>query len=317
MNTRKTKPQRRKPKFNNVEDLVFGNSDMKDNNPISIKLSDITVPKSQPRKYFSEEAMNELTTSIAEDGILQPLLVRPQGKGKYELVAGERRYRAAKINNLTEVPVIIREMTDKQAHKFALTENLHRQDLNPVEETEGILNLLALEIEGSPQDVISLLNKRSKNIRKKNDNTEAYIDIRQEEITKIEDFFQKLGKFDIESFRVNRLPLLNLPEHILETLREGKVAYTKAKIIAKINDLTLQEKILEETIQEKLTTTDLKQRIKSLHIPENKQKEKSLYDRFDVTYKQVRKQKGLWKDSKKKRKLESLLKQLEKLLDES
>ena len=316
MSTRKTKPQRRKPKFNNVEDLVFGNSDVSDSNPISIKLSDITLPKSQPRKYFSEEAMDELTTSIGEDGILQPLLVRPQGKGKYELVAGERRYRAAKINNLAEVPVIIREMTDKQAHKFALTENLHRQDLNPVEETEGILNLLALEIEGSPQDVISLLNKRSKNIRKKNDNTEADIDIRQEEITKIEVFFQKLGKFDIESFRVNRLPLLNLPEHILETLREGRVAYTKAKIIAKINDLTLQKKILEETIEEKLTTTELKKRIKSLQIPENKQKEESLYDRFDITYKKVRKKKKLWQQPKKQKKLESLLKQLEKLVED-
>ena len=86
--------------------------------------------------------MESLVESVGREGILQPLLVRPVGD-KYELVAGERRYRAAQECSLKEVPVTIREMSDPQAIQYALTENLQREDLNPIEETEGILDLLS------------------------------------------------------------------------------------------------------------------------------------------------------------------------------
>jgi ParB family chromosome partitioning protein len=100
--------------------------------------------------------MQYLVESIKSEGILQPLLVRPVGK-KYEVVAGERRYRAALEAGLTEVPATIREMTDDQAVQYALVENLQREDLNPVEETEGILSLLSLRLECDIAKVTSLL----------------------------------------------------------------------------------------------------------------------------------------------------------------
>jgi ParB family chromosome partitioning protein len=100
--------------------------------------------------------MQSLVESIKSEGILQPLLVRPVGK-KYEVVTGERRYRAALEAGLTEVPATIREMTDDQAVQYALVENLQREDLNPVEETEGILSLLSLRLECDIAKVTSLL----------------------------------------------------------------------------------------------------------------------------------------------------------------
>src|SRR5512136_1925538 len=103
-----------------------------------VPVASIVPAKYQPRHYFDEGAMQELTASVREHGILHPLLVRPAGIGQYELVAGERRYRAARAVGLTEVPVVVREMTDSQAVQYALVENLQRQDLNPLEETEGI-----------------------------------------------------------------------------------------------------------------------------------------------------------------------------------
>ena len=100
--------------------------------------------------------MQSLVESIKSEGILQPLLVRPMGK-KYEVVARERRYRAALEAGLTEVPATIREMTDDQAVQYALVENLQREDLNPVEETQGILSLLFLRLECDIAKVTSLL----------------------------------------------------------------------------------------------------------------------------------------------------------------
>ncbi|MDZ8029451.1 MAG: ParB/RepB/Spo0J family partition protein [Nostoc sp. DedQUE11] len=125
--------------------------------PQSMPLEQITLPATQPRRYFDPEALKQLTESIKQHGILQPLLVRPIDGGKHELVAGERRYRAATELALTEVPVVIRELDDNAAFQLALVENLLREDLNPVEETEGILQLLALKLGRSIQEIPPLL----------------------------------------------------------------------------------------------------------------------------------------------------------------
>ncbi|MBK1987645.1 ParB/RepB/Spo0J family partition protein [Sphaerospermopsis aphanizomenoides BCCUSP55] len=122
-----------------------------------VKLQDIHLPPQQPRHYFDPQALTELVASVKQHGILQPLLVRPLTGGKYELVAGERRYRAATEVGLEEVPVVVRELSDDQAFQLALIENLQRQDLNPVEETEGILHLLAIRLESDVEAVKSLL----------------------------------------------------------------------------------------------------------------------------------------------------------------
>ncbi|MBD2533172.1 ParB/RepB/Spo0J family partition protein [Nostoc flagelliforme FACHB-838] len=132
----------------------------------TIKLSDIVLPQHQPRRYFDPQALKELVSSVKQHGILQPLLVRPLGGGKYELVAGERRYRAGQEAKLEVAPVVVRELTDDQAFQLALIENLQREDLNPVEETEGILHLLGIRLHCDVEAVKSLLY-RMKNAHSK------------------------------------------------------------------------------------------------------------------------------------------------------
>lgn len=124
--------------------------------PQNISIDAIQLPQSQPRRYFDTEKISQLALSIQEHGILEPLLVRPQGEA-YELVAGERRFRAAKMVGLEEVPVVIREFDDQEALQISLVENLIREDLNPIEVTEGILQLLSLRLKQSTNDVVSLL----------------------------------------------------------------------------------------------------------------------------------------------------------------
>jgi ParB family transcriptional regulator, chromosome partitioning protein len=125
----------------------------------TIALDQISLPPNQPRRYFDSEALKQLTESIKQHGILQPLLVRPLDGEKHELVAGERRYRAALSIGLKEVPVVIRELDDNAAFQLALIENLVREDLNPVEETEGILQLLALKLGRNVEEIPPLLRR--------------------------------------------------------------------------------------------------------------------------------------------------------------
>lgn len=108
----------------------------------TLPLSEIEPDKEQPRKKFDEEALGELASSIAEHGVLQPILVRPSPTGGYLIVAGERRWRAARMAGLTEIPAAIREITDAQAMEIALIENLQREDLDPVEEAMGYKQLM-------------------------------------------------------------------------------------------------------------------------------------------------------------------------------
>lgn len=108
----------------------------------TLRLSDIEPNKTQPRKNFDPEALKTLADSIRQNGVIQPLLVRAMADGTYQIVAGERRWRASKMAGLTEVPVFIRELTDLQAHQIALIENLQRENLNPIEEANGYSELI-------------------------------------------------------------------------------------------------------------------------------------------------------------------------------
>jgi ParB family chromosome partitioning protein len=132
----------------------------------SIPLEQIILPPTQPRRYFDSEALKQLTESIKQHGILQPLLVRPINGEKHELVAGERRYRAALEAGLKEVPVVVRELDDNAPFQLALIENLLREDLNPVEETEGILQLLALKLGRSVEEIPPVLYRLQREQKK-------------------------------------------------------------------------------------------------------------------------------------------------------
>ncbi|BAU67484.1 parB-like partition protein (plasmid) [Stanieria sp. NIES-3757] len=264
--------------------------------------------------------------SIREHGILEPLLVRPLPDNKedtspgvspgvhdvrYELVAGERRYRAAEAPGLKEVPVIIKELTDSEALQLALIKNLQREDLNPVEETEGILQLLAIKENIAVDEVISRLyrmyNEVKGNVNSSNPNVRV-----NEFDDSVKAIFDSLGRMNWESFVKNKLPLLKLPEDILEALRSGRIEYTKAKAIASVKDEELRQQLLEDAITNSLSLSQIKEKVKALKPTKEKEE---LRNRFETTIKEANKSKQLWQDPKKRKKLESLLAQLEQLIE--
>ena len=126
-----------------LEALFAENAVEEQGKTVSLRIAEIEPNRAQqPRKQFDEDALAELAASIAQHGVLQPLLVRPLSGGNYQLVAGERRWRASRMAGLTEVPVVVREMTDQEAAELALIENLQREHLNPMEEALGFQTLM-------------------------------------------------------------------------------------------------------------------------------------------------------------------------------
>lgn len=124
-------------------DVLFAQNTLEDDaRAVSLPIEEVVPNREQPRRQFDEDALAELSASIAQHGVLQPLLVRPMPDGTYQLVAGERRWRASRMAGLTEVPVVVREMTEQQAAELALIENLQREDLNPMEEALGYRTLM-------------------------------------------------------------------------------------------------------------------------------------------------------------------------------
>lgn len=276
----------------------------------NIVISEIHLPQQQPRRYFSPQAMESLINSVGKHGILQPLLVRPLEVGKgYELVAGERRYRAAQAVGLVKVPVIIRELSNHDAIQVGLLENLQREDLNPVEETEALLQLLCMSLMSSKEEVVSLLNQVAHIKKQDGELTNNVIRTQWE---KIEQVFKVVGRLTPDSFRSNRLPLLNLPNDILDALRQGQIEYTKARIIAQLKDKEQRNKLLEKAIEANLSVTQIREWVKSLKLPE--ENKDNLAERVKSTYKRI-KQSKLWEDSKKRKTLERLLGQIDELLD--
>jgi len=274
-------------------------------------LTDIKLPDYQPRQYFDESKLEELAQTIKQHGVLEPLLVRKLANhNQYELVAGGRRYRAASKAGLTEVPVIVRELSNEQAIEIAIIENLQREDLNPVEETEGIINLLAKRLNIRTEEVSPLLHQLQKQLRGRSANNV----IGSSKTELIQSVFDSLGLMELDSFISNRLPLLNLPKDILEALRAGKIEYTKAKAIARMADEKTRIQLLEEAIASSLSLSQIQELVKAEQEPKQ---ESELKTRFDTTYKQAKKAKKLWNDAKKRKQLESLLAKLEKLIAES
>ncbi len=131
--------------FDDIEEHVVAEEPKKNQETGGVKmfkLRDIEPNPEQPRKYFEKEKLEALASSIKEHGLIQPIVVKPQSNGMYQIVAGERRWRAAKLAGLTEVPCVEGEYTEKQVMELALVENLQREDLNPIEEAEGYRKLM-------------------------------------------------------------------------------------------------------------------------------------------------------------------------------
>ena len=183
-------------------DALFLDNAVTSDSSSRLPVSDITPDRTQPRKTFDDGSLAELAASIREHGVLQPILVRPVPDGSYMIVAGERRWRAARLAGLSTVPVIIKEMSDADALSIALVENLQREDLNPVEEAEGYRQLA--DTQGWTQEQIASRVGRSR------------------------------------PAVANALRLLSLPEDVLALLREGKITAGHAKAILSIDDDSLK-----------------------------------------------------------------------------
>lgn len=273
-----------------------------------IPLEKIISTQSQPRRYFDPKTMQLLVESVRSEGILQPLLVRPTESDLFELVVGERRYRAALDAGLTQVPVIVREMTDSQAIQYALIENLQREDLTPIEETDAILQLLALrlgyDIEGAISVFYRMENEaKGKVTRHVSGNSDAEI---------VEQVFASLGRMNWQTFVRTRLPLLKLPEDMLEALCGKQIEYTKAREIAKLPSELERQELLEEAIAMGLSLNQIRERVEGDKPPIEGEE---LTARMQATYKLVKKLK-VWENPRKRKLLEALLEEIEALLAE-
>jgi ParB family transcriptional regulator, chromosome partitioning protein len=240
-----TRTDTRKPSFGNVPLLASTNPQIA-NNTISIDLIDL--PASQPRKYFNPEKEKELANSIKIHGILEPLIVRPKDD-RFELVAGERRLRAAKSLALKEVPIVSREFGDEEAKQISLIENLQRENLSPLEETQAILELVMIRRNVDQDEAIKWLRFLV------NQGPAAEI---PKDVTEI---FDNLS-MTLISYVKHRLGLLKLPEDTLTALAEGKIEYTKATEIGKIKDQAEREALLEKVISDDLPIKEVKEEVK-------------------------------------------------------
>jgi ParB family transcriptional regulator, chromosome partitioning protein len=290
-------------------DVLFGEEESQ-TAPQTVPIDSITLPASQPRRYFDPAKMEQLIASVKAHGVLENLLIRPlpDKDSSYELIAGERRYRAALAAGLKEVPVTIRSLSDEQALQISLVENLLREDLNPVEQTEGILQLLALRLNVASVEVTSLLHRMRDEQRGKVPHNVMGNSLGQT----IQAVFEELGSITWESFVSNRLPLLNLKEEIKDALQTGKIAYTKAIAIARVKDDEARQSLLEEAIEQDLPLSQIRQRIKAIQF---RCEIKSPSSQIEDTTRRLRAAKP-WENPKKWKRVQALLEKLEFIIEE-
>lgn len=249
---------------NSVEDLSVTSGTVK------VKLIDIEPNKEQPRKQFDEDALNDLAESISQHGILQPLLVRPMNDGTYQLVAGERRWRASRIAGLTEVPVVIKDLTDSQVAELALVENLQRENLNPMETANGFKDL---------SDKFGYT---------------------QEEISKI------IGCS--RSAVANALRLLSLPDEIQTMVSDGSLSSGHAKAILGVEDKEYQIQLAKLVVKEGLSVRETERLARKANVSEptgkRTKKRNPYYDEVELALSEVLKRKVKVTKSSKKGSLE-------------
>lgn len=190
----------------------------------TLAVNDIIPNKEQPRKTFDEAALQELADSIKQHGVLQPLLVRPLTTGGYQLVAGERRWRASRLAELKEVPVIIKELSDTEAMEIAIIENLQREDLNPIEEAEGLQ---------------ALIDKCG---------------FTQEEVA------TSVGKS--RPAITNALRLLRLPEEVRQMTKDGNISAGHARALLAFDNEPMMLECAKQIVDKKLTVRDVEKMAK-------------------------------------------------------
>ena len=226
--------------FNNLEENIINEATSKD--IVEIDLDDIRSNPYQPRKTFDTEALNELADSIKEHGVVQPIIVKKSIKG-YELVAGERRTKAAKIAGLSTIPAIIREFNDEEMMEIALIENIQRENLNPIEEALAFENIIKTT------------------------------GLTQEEIA------SKFGKS--RSYITNILGLLKLPEETKKLVEDGKLSASHARTLSKMEDEDQINKIAKEVVKYNLNVRDVEDMTRKTKVPVSKKSVPSTYKIFE------------------------------------
>lgn len=230
-------------------DALFLDNAVEENADL-LPLDEIEPNRGQPRRSFDEAALAELADSIREHGVLQPLLVRPMTDGGYRLVAGERRYRAARMAGLTEVPVTVREMTDEQESVFALIENLQREDLNAIEEAEGLRQLI--ETFGLTQEQAAA----------------------------------RIGKS--RSAVTNSLRLLRLPQDIIERVQAGDISMGHARALLSMEDADKLHAVAERIVKDGISVRETERLAKRANAGEkppagrNAKKRDRFYDEAEL-----------------------------------
>lgn len=192
-------------------DSLFGENSTESKGAVTLNINDIVPNRNQPRRDFDEESLQELAASIAEHGLLQPIVVRPNTDGTYMIIAGERRWRACRMAELYEVPVVIKETDDKTLMELALIENLQREDLNAVEEALGYKALI------------------------------EEFNLTQEEVA------TRMGKS--RSAVTNALRLLNLNDDELDALRQGLISAGHARALLAVESAALRRQMLDAAIK--------------------------------------------------------------------
>lgn len=201
---------------------------------VQLFLDDIIPNRFQPREVFDEKALKELAVSIKEHGVIQPIIVRSVN-GKYEIIAGERRYKASALAGLTKIPAIIRDLDDKESSKVALLENLQRKNLNPIEEARTYQKILEID------------------------------EMTQEELAKT------MGKS--QSAVANKIRLLSLPEEIQDSLLKEQISERHARTLLNIPDAKKQKEMLDKIINTKMSVRNLEEEIKKEYPKEIDNKE--------------------------------------------
>ena len=197
----------------------------KDQNVTYLHLDDIIPNRFQPREVFDERALKELAVSIKEHGVIQPIIVREINNNKYEIIAGERRYKASALAGMTTIPAIIRNLDDKEAAKVALLENLQRKNLNPIEEARTYQKIIELD------------------------------QMTQDELAKT------MGKS--QSAVANKLRLLTLPEEIQKALLKEQISERHARSLLNISDPDEQTEMLKRIVKERMSVRKLEEEIKN------------------------------------------------------
>lgn len=206
---------------------IFIENDAENSNEaVTLRISDVTPNRDQPRKEFDEQALAELSQSIMQYGVLQPILVRPLVDGSYQIVAGERRYRASRMAGLTEIPAVIRELSDNETMELALIENLQREDLSPIEEAKGYKTLM---------DTYSMS---------------------QEQVA------QTVGKS--RPAIANTMRLLLLPDDVIEVVEKGELSSGHARALLSLENKALMSAVAEEVVKKSLSVRQVEKMVKDL-----------------------------------------------------